>query len=262
MKRKLFLWTLLGLLLTAGLAVAADNVAAADMTADQVIAKYIEARGGREAWSNVDTAKMSGKMSMPSQGMELPLQMEWKRPNMLRVEANFQGMTMVQAYDGKTGWAIMPMLGKPDPEEMADDQLKQLLDQADFEGPLVDYAEKGHTVELLGKEDVEGTEAYKLKITKKNGDEITSFIDAENFIEFRQQATQDMQGVDVEMTTTFGDYKEVGGIMLPHSFEVSMGGPAMQVMTIETIELDTEISNDRFAMPPKAEKPAADDSAE
>lgn len=258
MKRTILILTAIGMLLTAGVAFADGTKAAADvgMTADQIIDKYIEARGGRDAWEKVQTAKINGKMSMPSQGMEFPLQMEWKRPTMLRIEASIQGMTMVQAYDGETGWAIMPMLGKPDPEEMADDQLNQILDQADFEGPLVDYEEKGHSVELLGMGDVEGTEAFKLKITKKNGDEITTFIDTENFIELRQMATQDMQGVEVEMTTDFSDYKEVGGIILPHSFAVSMGGPAMQVISIDNIELDSEISNDRFAMPAKTEKPA------
>ncbi len=254
MKRKLMLWSALGLLLTAGMA-AADDAKSVDMTVDQIIEKYIEARGGRETWDKVQTATINGKMSMPSQGMELPIQMEWKRPTMLRIEASFQGMTMVQAYDGTIGWSIMPMLGKPDPEEMADDQLKQILSQTDFEGPLVDYAEKGHKVEFLGTEDVEGTEAYKLKITRKDGDEITTFIDTENFIEFRQTTTQDMQGVEVESTTDFSDYKEVGGLILPHSFAVSMGGPVMQVISIESIKLDTEIANDRFTMPAKAEKP-------
>lgn len=255
MKRTLILLTLAGLFL-AGIATAADNVTGDEMSVDDVIAKFIEARGGREAWDKVKTAKMSGVMSMPSQGMEFPLQLEMKRPSMVRFQATIQGMDMVQAYDGTTGWAVMPMMGKPEPEEMADDQLKQILDQADFDGALVDYDKKGHSVELIGKEDVDGTEAYHLKITKKNGDIINSFIDTENFIEFRQQSKQDMQGVEVDATTDLSDYKEVDGILLPHSMSISMGGPAMQVITINEVELGADISDDRFTMPAKAEKPS------
>jgi len=258
MKRTFVLPALAGLLL-AGAVTAADNLTVDDMSVDDIIAKVIEARGGREAWDRVKTVKMTGVMSMPSQGIELPLQFELKRPNRLRVEANFQGMSMIQAYDGSKGWAIMPMMGKPDPEEMADDQLKQILDQADFDGPLVDYRKKGHTVELMGKEEVEGTEAYKLKITKKNGDVVTSFIDTENFIEFRQETKQDMQGVEVDAATVLGDYKEVEGILLPHSMEISMGGPTMQTIMINKVELNIDIPDDRFAMPPKKETPTEDD---
>jgi outer membrane lipoprotein-sorting protein len=241
---------------------AADNVTADEMSVDEVIAKFIEARGGREAWDKVKTAKMTGVVSMPSQGMEIPIRIEIKRPGMVRFQMTIQGMDMIQAYDGTTGWAIMPMMGKPDAEEMADDQLKQILDQSDFDGALVDYADKGHSVELLGKEDVEGTDAYKLKITKKNGDIITTYIDTENFIEFRQESKQDMQGVEVDAATVFGDYKEVDGILLPHSMEVSMGGPVMQIITISEVELNADISDDRFAMPAKTEPAEAEESSE
>lgn len=262
MNRKLIQLTLAGVLLIAGIAGASDNMKVDGMTADDIINKYIEARGGRAAWDKVKTAKMVGKMSMPSQGMELPVMIEYKRPTMVRLELSFQGQTMVQAYDGNTGWAIMPMLGKPDPEEMADDQLKQILDQADFDGPLVDYAAKGHSVELLGKEEIEGTEAYKLRITKKNGDEITSFIESESFIEFRNESMQNIQGVEAEMANTFGDYKDVDGLILPHSIEVSMGGPAMQVITIDRVELGVDIPDQRFAMPAKSEEGAGDEGTE
>ena len=261
MNRTQLRWTASAVALLALLALLALPAFAADeMTVDQIIAKNIEARGGEDAWKKVESSKMSATMSMPAMGLEAPMVIEFKRPKMVRVEATMQGMTMVQAYDGTTGWAIMPFMGNPNPEEMAEDQLKQLLDQADFEGPLMDYKDKGNTVELIGVEDFEGTEAYKLKISKKNGDIIHTYIDSEYFLEIRQESKQMMQGTEVEAATTFGDFKEVAGMMMPHSMEVSMGGgPTMQTITIDSVEVGVDIADDRFTMPEvKAEEEAAE----
>jgi hypothetical protein len=166
-------------------------------------------------------------------------------------------MTAINAFDGEIGWTVMPFLGKTEPEEMAEDQLKQVKEMADFEGPLVNYEEKGHTVELLGTEEVDGTPAYKLRVNKANGDVIDLFIDQEYFIEFKQETTQEVQGNEIKVSTVYGDYKEVDGLLLAHSMEMSFGdNPAQQVITLNSVEFDVELPDERFAMPEPAETTA------
>jgi outer membrane lipoprotein-sorting protein len=224
---------------------------------EEVIANNLEAKGGKEAWLAVQTAKMSGTMRMgggAAGAIEMPFTIEYRRPDKVRLEFTMQGMTAVQAFDGETGWAILPFLGKPDPEEMAEDQLKQLKEMADFDGLLIDYEAKGDTVELLGTEEVDGTPAYKLKVTRADGDEIAVYLDEEYFVEFRTEAKSEVQGNEVEVATVFGDYKEVDGLLIAHSMEIAFGGgDAQQVITIDSIELGIDIPDERFAMPEKKE---------
>lgn len=226
-------------------------------TADEIIAKNIEAKGGLEKLKAIQTMRISGKMQM-GPGMEAPMVIETARPNKMRVEFTFQGMTGIQAYDGKTGWMVMPFMGKKDPEPMSGDDLKMVEDQADMDGPLVDYKEKGHQVEYLGKGEVEGTPVHKIKVTKKNGDVATLYLDAESFLEIKAEGKTRLRGQDIEGETTFGDYKEVGGIVFAHSIQSKMkGGPGPgQTITFEKIEINPEIPANRFDMPAKAEAPA------
>ena len=147
----------------------------------------------------------SGMVGMAGGRMEATRTVEYKRPNKARIEFTFQGMTGVQAFDGTTGWFIMPFAGKTDPEKMSADQVKLIKEEADIDGPLVDYKKKGHQVELIGKEEEEGSEVYKLKVTKKNGDTDYFFLDAQYFLPSTQTGKREMDGNDVEVEITFGD---------------------------------------------------------
>lgn len=228
--------------------------AVAEETVDSIIAKNVESRGGMDALQSVETAKLTGTMTMGG-NMEAPFTILSQRPNKMRMEFQLQGMVGIQAYDGETGWAEMPFMGNPEPQKMADDQLKQTRQQADFDGPLVDWKEKGHQIELLGKVDVDGTEAYKLKITLADGDEITSYLDTDYCLEFRQERKVSVQGNEMDVNLEIGDYKEVGDLVMPHSFEQRFGGaPAAQVLTIEKIELGVEVDSAVFTMPEAEEK--------
>ena len=243
MTKKHFLWITLACLLAAP--VLAQNV-------DEIIAKNIETRGGMDALKGVESAHINGTMTM-GQGMEVPFDITFKRPRKMRFEMEMQGMKIIQAYDGETGWGVMPMMGKSEPERLADDQLKQAEMQSDIDGPLVDYAEKGHTVELLGKEDVEGTEAYKLKVTLKNGDEINMYLDAEYYLVFKQEAKTNIQGNEVSVTSNISDYKEVGDVVLPHAMEqVFEGAPSGMTMTMNKVELNVDVDDSIFDMPEPA----------
>jgi len=242
------------ILLGVVVALIALPMVAEDLTLDQVLANHYEALGGLDAIKGMDTATFVGRMAM-GPGAEAPFKMFFKRPMMARMEFTMQGMTGIQAYDGETAWMIMPFMGKSDPEVMAEDQAKNMQEQADLDGPLVDWQEKGHKVELIGLEDVDGTEAYKIKVDLANGDVRHHFLDSEYFITIKQEGKTMMQGNEVEFETILSDYKEVGGLMFPHSVESKpKGAPEGQVITIDEIEVGIEVSDDLFAMPaPTAE---------
>jgi outer membrane lipoprotein-sorting protein len=233
-------------------------VAAGAQTLDEVLAKYYEARGGLDKIAAVDTAKITGTMTM-GPGVEAPFTWYWKRPNKLRVEFTVQGQTGVQAYDGTTAWMYLPFMGKTEPEKMPDEQIKNMEDQADFEGALVNWKEKGNEVELVGEESIEGTDAYKLKITRKSGDVDYDYLDAEYYLEIKSEGTRTMRGQPIEFESSIGDYKEVDGLMIPFSVtSKAKGAPAGQTVTFKTVELNVPVDDSIFAMPaPEAkEKPA------
>lgn len=232
---------------------------AAELTVDEVIAKNLEARGGKDKIMAVESARITGKMTI-GPGMEAPVTMEWKAPNRVRMEFIVQGQTGVQAYDGKAAWMHMPFMGKADPEPMPAEQASEIEQQADFHGYLVDYKSKGHQVELLGKEELEGTEVYKLRVTLKSGDVITEYIDADSFLTIMMEGKTKRGDQEIETQTAVGNYKEVGGVVLPHSMETRMkGAPAgapAQTITIDNYDLGAAIDDARFAMPEKtAAKP-------
>ena len=235
-------------------ALAAMTSIATAQTVDEIVASNLEAKGGEQAWLDVQTAKWTGKMLMGGGAagtVEFPFEVEFKRPDKVRVQFTMQGMTAVQAFDGETGWSIMPFLGKPDPEVMAEEQLKEVKSMAEFDGVFVNYKEKGHTIELLGQEEIDGTPAYKLKVTKADGDVDTVYLDEEYFVEFRVDSKREVQGNEIEVTTIIGDYKEVEGLVFAHSMEISFGGEGRQVITIDSIETGLDIPDDRFTMPEK-----------
>jgi outer membrane lipoprotein-sorting protein len=219
-----------GLFLTAVLA-----APAAAQTVDELIAKSLAARGGLDKLKAVQSIRMTGKMSMGP--MELPMVIEMKRPARARLDITVQGTLAVQAYDGATGWGIPPG-GTGQPEPMPAEAAKEMADQADIDGPLVDYQAKGHQVELVGKEKVEGSDAYKLKVTKKDGDVEYHFLDADSYLPVR-----------------------VGGFLWPFSVQSgAKGRPEKQSITVAKIEVNPAIDDARFKMPaPKPAEPAKKD---
>ena len=247
MIRKTFAWLLL-----AGL----TGAAAWAQTADEIIEKHLQAMGGKEKLKAVQTERISGKMVL-GQGMEAPFTMEMARPNKMRMEFTIQGMTGIQAFDGKTGWAVMPFMGKTEPEAMPAEDVKRMEEQADIDGLLLDYKEKGRQVEYVGKEDLEGTPVHKLKVTQKNGDVVFVYIDAEQFLQLKQSGKTKIRGQEVESETIFGDFKPVEGLIVPHSIEQkAQGMPGGMVMTISKVEINPSVADSRFTMP-EAEKKEA-----
>lgn len=227
-------------------------------TADDLIAKYVVARGGIDKIKSVNSIHMTGKMVMGP--MEAPIVMIIKRPDQVRMEFTLQGMTGIRAYDGTSGWAIMPFMGKKDAEPIAADELKELQDEADIDGPLVDYKAKGHAVELLGKDKVEGSDAYKLKLTRKNGDVDTIYLDADSYLEIKEEGKRVVRGSEQQFDTSIGDYREVGGLMFPFALDSGMqGSQERQKITIDKIELNVPVDGASFKMPPPSPPPPPED---
>ena len=248
MFRKLLTLLALGVLLA--------SVAQAQ-TVDEILAKHYEAQGGLEKIKVLNSLRITGTMGV-GPGMEAPFTMERKRPGKQRIEFTIQGMTGIQAFDGEKTWSVMPFMGKKDPEVGSDEENKNAQDDNDFDGVLVDWKAKGHTVELAGKESVEGADSFKLKVTKKNGNVEYEYLDAETYLLVKTESKMKRRGMEFDGETTFSDYKDVNGYMQPFSMESGAKGmPQKQKMTFSKIELNVSLDDARFAFPGAA----ADSSA-
>ncbi|MBO0726299.1 MAG: outer membrane lipoprotein-sorting protein [Blastocatellia bacterium] len=242
------------LLTIAGLALFALPVSA--QTAEEIVAKYIKTIGGAEKIDAIKTLRRTGKYTGGG-GFEATFVQENKRSQMARQEFSIQGMTGVYAYDGKTGWKIEPWQGKKDAEPLGEDELKQIQEDADFDGPLVNYQQKGNKVEFVGSEPVEGTDAFKLKVTLKNGDMSYYFMDTDYFVPIKIESKRTVRGAEREFETSLGDYKEVAGVYLPHSIESGVkGSPNKTQLTFEKIEANVAIDDSRFKQPVSPASPA------
>ena len=190
-------------------------VAASAQTADELIAKNLAAKGGLEKIKAVQTMRVTGTMPVAAgQGtVEAPFVMEMKRPNQMRLDVNYQGMTATQAFDGTVGLAGAPrQRATRAAGSCRRKRVKQFASQADMDGPLVDYQAKGHKVEYVGREKVEGTDTYVLKVTLKSGEVNRIFLDAEQYLEIRSEGkSRGPTGGELEIETLIGDYREVDG---------------------------------------------------
>ena len=235
------------LLTLAGLAALAAPLPA--QTADEIIAKYLTNVGGMDKIQAVTTLRRTGKVVLGG-GFEAGVIRESKRPNKLRQEFVFQGMTGVNAYDGKTGWKIEPWQGKKDPEALSEEEMKQIVEDADFDEALVNYRQKGNKVEFAGTEQVEGTDVYKLKVTLASGDVRYYYMDTDYDVPIKIEKKRMIRGAEQEFETSLGDYKEVAGWYLPYSVETRRkGSEDVQKITFEKIEANVPVDDGRFAKP-------------
>lgn len=235
------------LLMMAGLALLA--IPAAAQTEEEIVAKYIKTVGGAEKIKAVKTLRRAGKFTGGG-GFEAAVLEENKRSNMVRQEFSLQGLTGINAYDGKTGWKIEPWQGKKDPEPLGEEEMKQILEDSDFDGPLVNYQQKGNKLEYLGMEPVEGTDAFKLKVTLANGDVRYYYLDTDYYVPIKIDTKRIVRGAEREYETSLGDYKEVAGWYLPYSTEVNVkGSQNRQKVTYEKIEANVPIDDSRFHIP-------------
>jgi hypothetical protein len=218
-------------------------------TVDQIVEKNVEARGGLAALKGIRSLRMTGVVGMgPS--AQIGLVMEFRRPRMVRQEFSVPGATGVAAYDGATAWQVMPFAGKVTPERMTPDERKEMEEQADIEGDLVDWRTKENVVELLGRESLSGVETWKLRVTPKAGTARTVWLDAATFLEIQSESKRKIDGKEVEFVSSIGDYRTVSGLRLPYLIETRVKGAVSgQKITLQTIEVNVPIDEGRFRMP-------------
>ena len=226
-------------------------------TAEELVAKNLQAKGGVDKIKAIKSLRFSGKFQQGS--FTAQVAQEAKTPDDLREMFTIQGMTQIQAYDGATGWQISPFEGRRDPEILGEDDMRDITEDADFYGPLVDYKEKGNTVEYLGIDTVDGDDAYRLKVTLKNGDIVYYYLDPDTYIEIRTERQQFIRGAVRESQTDLGSYKQVNGVYFPFSIA---SGPKNRpdqksTITIDKMEANVTLPDSEFKMPAgPATKPA------
>jgi hypothetical protein len=220
-------------------------------TANELVAKNIEAKGGTAALNNLQTLRLTGKLLVPVQGqIELAYVEIKKRPDEIRTEASLQAMTQIEAYDGKEGWKVSPFFGRKDPERLAADDVKALVEDNEIGGPLADWKAKGSTVEYLGTEDVDGTPAHKLKVVRKNGDVSFVYLDPDHFLEIRIVTQRMRHGAHEEVETDLGDYEKAGGVFVPTSIESGpKGAQDKQHIIIDKVEANVPVDDSIFHFP-------------
>ena len=218
-------------------------------TAEELVAKNLQAKGGVEKMKAIKSLRMTGQFE--SGGFKARVGQESKRPEMLRQTFTVQGMTQIQAYDGSTGWQISPFGGRKDPEMLGEDDLRDLQEGADFDGPLVDAPAKGNKIEYMGHDQVDGDDALKLKVTLKNGDVFYYYLDPDTYIEIEVERQQFIRGSVRESVTFMGSYKPVNGVMYPFYLESgSKNNPDQRgKITITKMEANVPIEDGDFKMP-------------
>jgi outer membrane lipoprotein-sorting protein len=234
--------------------VAADAQAAGTpkLSAEQIVERNIVARGGLAAWHRVHALRVSGRMDIGGRkSMEVPFRSEMKRPRKVRFELDFQGQKAVQTYDGVHGWKMRPYLGRNDAEPFTPQEQQSAAQEQELDGPLIDYRTKGTKVALEGTEAVEGHDAYKLKLTLKDGSVRRDWIDAKSFLEVKiegepRRLDGRLHGVEI----TYRDYRSVSGLMIPHVLETAVQGvKGTRKMTVETVEVNPKIDDSAFLKP-------------
>jgi outer membrane lipoprotein-sorting protein len=215
------------------------SVSASAMTAEELVAKNLEARGGASKLRAITTMHTVGKVRTRG-GLDAKVESWAIAPENFRGEFSMQGMTAVQAWDGKQAWSISPFQGRRDPQKLSPEDAKGLIEQSDIAGPLVDYQAKGHKIEYLGTEDIDGTDAHKLRVTLKNGDSQVLYLDPDEFLEIRVVNHRMVRGQEEVSTTDLGEYEKVDGIYFP--FETGR-------TQLEKVELNPTIDRTMFAFP-------------
>src|SRR5467141_3253166 len=235
------------------------SMPASAQAVDEVITKNIQAHGGLDKAKSVRSIRTSAKYSQGSFRAEF--RQENKRADKVREELIIQGLAQVQAYDGKTGWQISPFGGRKDPELLSQDDLKSLVVDADIDGPLVDYKEKGHKAELVGHDSMEGTDCFKIKLSMKNGDVRYYYLDADSYLELKLEIQTTIRGALQESELYYGDYEQVNGIYYPFTVEQAQKGSASRAqISVEKIEQNIPLEETHFTMPvskPETKAPPA-----
>ncbi len=231
---------------------AGASVPAFAVTADEIIASNINARGGAEQLKAIVSLRREGHLILPGANFDIRATTLVARGGKVRNEFTLQGLTLVNACDGSDAWKIDPFQGRKDPERMSTDEAKPLVLQSDMDSPLLDYRAKGHTVEYLGLEEVDGTPAYKLRVHLKTGDEVLYYIDPDTFMVIRDVQKQYVRGAEQETETDYGEYEKINGAYVPMTEESgpkSSDSSQKQKLAFDKAEANIDVDAAVFAYP-------------
>jgi hypothetical protein len=220
------------------------------ITADELAAKNIEARGGAAALDAIQNVRRSGRLVADDGQRVYGVVETRRRPESIREDMSLQGLTQVRSYDGKEGWKIDPFGGRKDPERVPADDLKGLVENAAIGGPLAGYRERGDTLEYLGTEDIDGTVAHKLRLASKGGDLRYLYLDPDHFLEIRIESQRTVRGVRRTIVTDLGEYEKVEGVYWPLALTFGRKGSRDPVkVQYEKVEVNLTLDPGYFSFP-------------
>jgi outer membrane lipoprotein-sorting protein len=232
-----------------GAAVLLVSTTVSAQTVDELVARHVAARGGREALAAVRTVRMTG-LATAGPGREAIVRREIARPGRIRTEFVFQGTTGIYVWDGTTGWCVSPLDGSLEAQPLSAEAAALSAEQADIEGPLVDWKAKGHTVELVGGDALPAGAARELKVTLKSGAVRHLWIDPATGLIVRTESTRKLRGHEVAFETVYGDYRETGGVRFARSIETGVRGrPRRLRIVVENVETNPPLDDSRFRAP-------------
>ncbi len=239
------------LLALAAILVGAAQAARADTSAD-LIAKNLAARGGAEKLAAISSLQFSGKLVVPGD-FELAYKETRARKNdAARTDSTIQGLTLVQGFDGKVGWRINPFEGRRDAERMSEDDTRAFADDETIDGPLLSAKARGSTIAYLGREDFEGTDTYKLRVTEPSGVEYVYYLDPDTYLEIKVVETRELRGARQVTLTEFGDYELVNGVYFPFAVEsgsIDSTSSGRNRIEIDSAKANVPVSDATFAIP-------------
>ena len=246
-------------LLIAAVAFISASAPLAGQSVDEIIGKYQQRIGGAQRLQSIQSLRRSGKF-YGGGGFEAQVKNESKRPNKIREEFAFGGMVGVNAWDGKSGWKIEPWQGKKDAETLSEDEIKGIVEDAEFDDPLFDYQRRGNKIELIGTDDIEGTEVYKVKLTlASNGDVRTYYLDKDSGVPIKYEVKRTVRGAEREFEVELGDYKDVSGVLYPFAFAIGSKGSSSASKAQyawERIEANVSLDDSKFAKPVTGAQPS------
>lgn len=210
----------------------------------EVLDKHFEAIGQENL---LEKETYTVQASIQQMGMEIPMTMKLKRPNKFRMEMEMQGQKMIQAYNGEKGWMIAPWMST-EPQDLSGAELNQAMEQANFDGELYNYEEKGTEASLIGKVNVEGTPMYNIRLTDKNGTIKNYFIDAEDYLIRKIKARVNAQGQEVEVEQNLSEYEEIDGVKMPTKIE-SKNPMGTAIINFTEISFNETLDNSIFEKP-------------
>jgi len=222
---------------------ASVNVAQAQ-TLQDVLNKHFEAIG-QDKLLEKETYEIEATVSQ--MGMEIPMVMKMKRPNKFRMEMEMQGQTMIQAYNGEKGWMLAPWVSS-DPQDLSGPQLEQAMEQADIDGELYNYNEKGYTAELLGKEFMGDDEVFNIKLTGDDGVEKNYYIGTDDYLVKKVVGKVNAQGQEVTVEQIMSDYEKIDGVMVATKIE-SKSPMGSATINFENMKFGASLDESIFEKP-------------